>query len=74
MSDEVKIISVSEVGLYFGFWASRQDELKGKKVVVMNLKTHRVMGAFQLIDAPIPLTGTCPTCNGKGEVETRIRR
>lgn len=72
--EDIKIISVSEVGLYFGFWNKRLDELAGKKVVVMNQKNHKVMGAFKLIAPPDPITGTCPTCEGVGKVEIKFRK
>lgn len=71
MKNDIKIISVSEVGLYFGIWKDSQSRLKGKKIVVINRKNHRVVGAFKMIDIPVPIEEKCPCCDGTGKIKAK---
>lgn len=68
---EIKIISVSELGCWFGIWRDDLYKLKGRKIVVLNTKNHRIVGAFTLIDIPVPIKKMCPTCSGKGNIEIK---
>lgn len=71
---EIKVIKVSEVALYFGIWKDSQKELRGKKIVVLNSKNHRIVGAFKLIDIPLPIEDTCPCCKGTGKIKIDYNR
>lgn len=65
-------MSVSDVCCLFGI---RKDEIAqkmGKKIVVLNTRNHRVVGAFQLIPVPFPIKRKCPCCFGDGEIELKI--
>ena len=70
--NKIKIISVSEAALYFGIWKDAQRELKGKKIVVVNKKNHRAVGAFKLIPMPIKIEETCPCCRGTGKIDIKF--
>lgn len=69
---EIELISVAEVALLFGIQKFRQSELKDKKIIVINKRKHRIVGAFQLIDSPIPLDVKCSTCCGTGKMQVKI--
>ena len=71
-NNDVVFMSVSEAAILFGIWNDKQEKYKGKKIVVLNRKKHRVVGAFQLIDVPVPLTEECPYCRGKGKIEIKF--
>lgn len=70
---KVKIISVSEVGLYFGIWKDEQSKVKDTDIVVVNRKNNRVVGCFRFIAPPIKVEETCPICGGKGKIDRKIQ-
>jgi len=70
--ENIMVISVSEANCYFGNWKDEIKNLIGKKIVVVNTKRHRVVGAFQFIDVPDlkDMKKVCPVCDGKGKVNS----
>lgn len=71
-NDKVEIMSVSEACLLFGIWKNEQKGLKGKKIVVVNRRSNKVVGAFQFIPIPIKVKEKCSYCYGTGKVKIKI--
>lgn len=71
---DVEIMSVSDVSCLFGIWKDLIPKKIGKKIVVLNTRNHRVVGAFQLIEVPFPLKQRCPCCFGKGEIDLKVEK
>ncbi len=72
MNKSTVFLGVGEVSLLFGAWRYKQEDFKGRDIVIVNRKTNRAVGAIRLIDLPVPLNEICPVCGGKGEVELKI--
>lgn len=72
MEKPTVIISVSELSLLFGIWKDKLPDYKNKNIVVLNRRNHKVVGALQIIEPPMPLESKCPCCFGTGKIELKI--
>lgn len=61
------VMSVSEAILLFGIWRDSQSQYKNKRIIVVNRKNGKVVGAFKFVKRPKKVSIICPCCKGTGK-------